>query len=358
MSKEAFFDPDRKGSTMARRSTPTVHEAVEKYLALRKRKFAHDTWVNDRSQLNRFADALGRDRQMHTLTIDEVEAFFLTGQPPLCDQMSASSFNKVRSRVSTWLDFCRRRGIIDGDLMAEINPLPVIKRDRLRLSPAELLDLPTFATTTRDHCLIVLAANTALRASEITSLRIRDVDLASGWLRVTIHKSRLQDVMPITTELDAALRQWLAQYTNEVGPLTDDWYLFPSRLPGKNQYTRINGVLRATYFHGPLKPQSEIAKPALIVQRALRASGTIIEAGEGLHTVRRSVARAFFDSNVKRGYDSALRATSALLHHSSTQVTEHYLGLATEKLHRDDVLRGRPFLTSMIDTSNVRRISS
>ena len=354
---QTFFDPDHKGSPMARRSTPTVHEAVEKYLALRKRKFAHDTWVNDRSQLNRFADAIGRDRQMHTLTTDEVEAFFFTGDRPLCDQMAASSFNKVRSRVSTWLDFCRRRGMIDGDLMAEIDPLPVMKRDRLRLSPAELLDLPTFATTPRDHCLIVLAANTALRASEITSLRIRDVDLANGWLRVSIHKSRLQDVMPITTELDAALRQWLTHYSDEVGPLTGDWFLFPTRMPGKNRYTRSDGVLKATYLHGPFVPHSEIAKPALIVQRALRASGTVIEAGEGLHTVRRSVARAFFDSNVTRGYDSALRATSALLHHSSTQVTEHYLGLATEKLHRDDVLRGRTFLTSMVEERNVLRLT-
>lgn len=357
MSKETFFDPNKKGSPMARRSIPAVHEAVEKYLALRKRKFAHDTWVNDRSQLNRFADAIGRGRQMHTLTTDEVEAFFFTGERPLCDQMTASSFNKVRSRVSTWLDFCRRRGMIDADLMGEIDPLPVIKRDRLRLSPVELVDLPDFATTPRDRCLIVLAANTALRASEITSLRIRDVDLANGWLRVSIHKSRLQDVMPITTELDGALRQWLTHYMDDAGPLQSEWFLLPSRLPGKNRYTRTDGVLEATYLHGPLVPNRSIGKPALIVQRALRASGTVIEPGEGLHTVRRSVARAFFDSNVTRGYDSALRATSALLHHSATHVTENYLGLATEKLHRDDVLRGRPFLISMINDSNVRRIS-
>lgn len=358
MSKEAFSDPDHQGSPMARRSTPTVHEAVEKYLALRKRKFAHDTWVNDRSQLYRFANSIGRDRMMHTLTTDDVEAFFFTGDHPLCDQMAASSFNKVRSRVTTWLDFCRRRGMVDNDLMAEVDPLPVIKRDRLRLSPAELLDLPNFATTPRDRCLIVLAANTALRASEITSLRVKDVDLAAGWLQVSVHKSRLEDVMPITDELDGALRSWLVNYVDAAGPLDGDWFLFPSRRPGRNRYSRTAGLLKATYEHGPLVPSSPISKPALVVQRALRASGSIIERGEGLHTVRRSVARAFFDSNVRRGYDSALRATSALLHHSSTQVTEHYLGLMSEKLHRDEVLRGRSFLTAMINDSNVRRISS
>lgn len=357
MPREAFSDPNRQGSSMARRSTSTVQDAVDKYLALRKRKFAHDTWVNDRSQLNRFADAVGRTRQIHTLTTDDFEEFFFTGDNPLCDQMAASSFNKVRSRVATWLEFCRRRGLVDNDLMAEIDPLPVIKRDRLRLSPAELLDLPNHASTPRDRCLIVLAANTALRASEITSLRIRDVDLDAGWLKVRVHKSRLEDVMPITSELDDALRQWFTIYASEAGPLVADWFLFPTRRPGRTEYARNDGARVGTYMHGPLVPSSSISKPALVVQRALRASGTIIEPGEGLHTVRRSVARAFFDSNVRRGYDSALRATSALLHHSSTQVTEHYLGLTSEKLHRDDVLRGRRFLSSMLDETNVRRIS-
>jgi len=353
MAKQRFSDPYQQGSSMARRSSPTVGEAVEKYLALRKKKFAHDTWVNDRSQLNRFADAVGRGRLMHTLTSDNVEDFFFTGSSPLCDLMAASSFNKVRSRVNTWLEFCRRRTWVDSDLMAEIGVIPVVKRDRLRLSPAELLDLPRYATTDRDRCLIILAANTALRAGEITALRLRDVDLAGGWLKVSIHKSKLEDVMPITAELDVALRSWLAHYAASAGSLEGDWYLFPAREPGRNRYTRSNGRSIATYEHGPLVPTSPISKPAVILQRALQASGLIIDAGEGIHTVRRSVARAFFDDNVERGYDSSLRATSALLHHSSTQVTEHYLGLTTEKLHRDRVLRGRPFLSSMVDTSNI-----
>ncbi|WP_408898371.1 tyrosine-type recombinase/integrase [Nocardioides sp. R1-1] len=336
---------------MARRKSPTVQQAVDQYLALRKKKFAHDTWVNDRSQLMRFAEAVGRSRQMHTLTPEDVEDFFFTGKQPLSEQMAPSSFNKVRSRVSTWLDFCRRRQMIEGDLMAEVDRLPVMKRERLRLSPVELLDLPNYTDTARDRCLIILATNTALRASEITSLRLRDVDLDGGWLRVEVHKSRLEDVMPITAELDAALRTWLTTYTDLVGPLHGDWYLFPTRGSGRSRYGRDGS---RTHEYGPLSPEAPIKKPAVIVQRALRARGLAIRPGEGLHTVRRSVARSFFDSNVQRGYDSALRATSALLHHSSTQVTEHYLGLASEKLHRDDVLRGKPFLTAMIPAQGLR----
>jgi hypothetical protein len=52
------------------------------------------------------------------------------------------------------------------------------------------------------------------------------------------------------------------------------------------------------------------------------------------------------------GHDSALRMTSSLLHHSGTAVTERYLGLQHERLSRDEVLRGRKFLTAI--TSEVR----
>jgi integrase len=343
---------------MARRTSTTVSESVDKYLALRKAQLAPDTWINDRSQLRRFEQVIGGRRQMHTLTAEDLEAYFFTGPDPLSDRMAASSFNKVRSRIATWLEFCRRRGMVDSDLMAEVSRLKVIKRDRLRLSPAELLALPNYATHIRDRTLIVLAINTALRAGELTSLRIRDTDLAGGSLRVSIHKSSAEDVMPITLELDRALRAWLIAYETECGPLEADWHLFPSRGPGRNRYSRVGGELHATHEHGRLTPSEPISKPAVIVQRALRASGTVIDRGEGLHTVRRSVARAFFDYNVERGYDAALRATSALLHHSSTQVTEQYLGLSSEKLHRDDVLRGRPFLTAMIDDSNLRTLTA
>jgi integrase len=242
--------------------------------------------------------------------------------------------------------------------MGEIGRLKVTKRERLRLSPQELIELPSHTDNQRDRTLIITAANTALRAGEIGRLRVGDVDLAGGWLRVKIEKSYLEDIMPITKELDAALRVWLTYYSDQSGHLEQGWYLFPSRGPGRNVYTRTGGQQHATHEHGALKPNEPIAKLALIVQRALRTGGHSIEPGEGFHTVRRSVARAFFDANVDRGFDAALRATSALLHHSSSQVTEVYLGLSSEKLHRDDVLRGQEFLTAMVDRSNVRRLSS
>lgn len=87
--------------------------------------------------------------------------------------------------------------------------------------------------------------------------------------------------------------------------------------------------------------------PERVVQDALRMAGVRVEPGEGVHTLRRSVARGFFDAAAEAGYDGALRTTAALLHHQSTQTTELYLGIAADRLRRDATLRGQPFLTEI-----------
>ncbi len=76
---------------------------------------------------------------------------------------------------------------------------------------------------------------------------------------------------------------------------------------------------------------------------------------EGTNTIRRRVARAFFDSMADdQGYDAALRTVSALTHHSSSATTEHYLREpSSERKRRDERLGVQPFLAAVIQTAEV-----
>ena len=74
-----------------------------------------------------------------------------------------------------------------------------------------LLAAPDRTTWTgrRDHALLVLAIQTGLRASEITTLNIADVQLA-GAAHVTCEgKGRKQRITPLTRTTAAVLRVWL-----------------------------------------------------------------------------------------------------------------------------------------------------
>jgi integrase/recombinase XerD len=74
-----------------------------------------------------------------------------------------------------------------------------------------LLGAPDRATWTgrRDHALLVLAIQTGLRASELTTLNVGDVQLA-GAAHVTCEgKGRKQRITPLTRTTSAVIRVWL-----------------------------------------------------------------------------------------------------------------------------------------------------
>jgi integrase/recombinase XerD len=76
-----------------------------------------------------------------------------------------------------------------------------------------LIDAPDRAgwTGRRDHAIVVVLAQTGLRASELTGLRCADIHLGSGAHATTTGKGRKQRITPLTKETTAVLRVWLAE---------------------------------------------------------------------------------------------------------------------------------------------------
>jgi integrase/recombinase XerD len=76
-----------------------------------------------------------------------------------------------------------------------------------------LLAAPDLATWTgrRDQALLVLACQTGLRATELTSLVIGDVHLGAGAHVSCLGKGRKQRITPLTPATVTVLRSWLAE---------------------------------------------------------------------------------------------------------------------------------------------------
>jgi integrase/recombinase XerD len=93
-----------------------------------------------------------------------------------------------------------------------------------------LLAAPDKATWAgrRDHAMILLAAQTGLRISELTGLTCGDVHLGTG-PHVSCHgKGRKQRITPLTKATVTVLRAWLAERGREPGQP-----LFPNRTGGR-----------------------------------------------------------------------------------------------------------------------------
>jgi integrase/recombinase XerD len=85
----------------------------------------------------------------------------------------------------------------------------------------------------RDHALLVLAAQTGLRVSELTRLRIQDTHLGTG-AHVWCHgKGRKERCTPLTTMTVSVLAAWMRERRGQ-----PDDPLFPSRAPGHGPLSR------------------------------------------------------------------------------------------------------------------------
>lgn len=338
---------------MARRSTPKLSAAAEAFV---RQRFQQSGSTGQRyayrSILKRLA-ASANDCQVGSLRAQHLEHLFY-GPGGLSETCGRTTLGKYRGDLLAFLSFCQRREWLSHDpafLLGGIAEKSTRStRNRYRLGAGQLLALLEYAPEPRDRALLAFVTNTACRISEALSMRVRDVRLDVGDLHVNIIKTHEEDAMPITADLDRELRRWLSHYETHAGPLARDAYLFPAMTSGR--FAKGGGHDARTY-----RPDARINNPALIFRAVAASANVALEPGDGWHTVRRSIARIYFDAASERGHDRALRETSALLHHANTQTTERYLGIGPEKLTRDQVMRGQAFLTALVDDSKVVNLS-
>lgn len=342
-----------------------LSEALDLYLNRQAaRQKSQNTIDSDWQAIRMFIRVVG-DLRLSNLTPQHVERFFygeggLMGEhasgsngvqhrPPV----SPSTHNHYRSRLRCFFTWCYEQGYIRQDnLFQHVSPLKVRRRNRLRPSPTNLLALLDAAVNPRDRAFIATILNTALRSNEVVRYRISDVYLEDGFLDTVISKTGVEDEQPITADLDLELRVWLTHYAETLGrDLRPDDYLFPGLTGGEIVgYDDDRQIIRKARGYDPRKP---VREPYKVVQKALAALGLPTK-GEGTHTLRRAVARHYFDAVAQdKGDVAALRETAALLHHQNIATTEGYLGTTPERENRDRRLRGKPFLSAMIDRDNV-----
>ena len=80
----------------------------------------------------------------------------------------------------------------------------------------------------RDHALLLVAVQTGMRVSEVTSLTCADIELGTGAHCRCHGKGRKERITPLTTQVCAVLRVWLAE---RHGAAADA--VFPSRRGGR-----------------------------------------------------------------------------------------------------------------------------
>lgn len=196
-----------------------------------------------------------------------------------------------------------------------------------------------------DRITLALALYTLGRQGEIAGLRLKDVDLDNRTIRLFRPKRKRWTTVQVCPELWDELWPWLCRYRDAVNLPTvtsmfanhPDWYLVPRldciRQRGGAGYYEAD---KTEYRLNPELPQLRLEK---LVKRMLDIFGAQTEdgkwvrhKGEGMHTIRRSGARAMIDYLAGTyGEDKALLMVSTMLDHETTTMTLLYIGRSLEQ---------------------------
>lgn len=317
--------------------------AIDNYIRFRKSQdYKPGTIKVDVQVLKKFL-AVNGNIYCHTITHRHVERHF----EEVTRTRKSSSLKNDHGVLVRFFKWARHTGRmpVETDPMFGRRQPKAVKRERNRIPVTQFGQLLDTAgeRDPRDRALLALLLYTLARDSEITDLRVRDLDLATGDLKIRIHKTGVEDTLPVSSELDREMRAWLTHYGAESGPLEGHHHLVPARAvhPIRNELGQITHHL-STY-----RPEKRIRAAGRVVSPVLERMGFPVvnddgsAAHEGAHTIRRSGARALFDDLSANGYDHGLRIVQSMLHHASVTMTEQYLGITADRKTRDELIRGR-----------------
>lgn len=292
------------------------------------------TTSNDKTAFMVMNRVLGAHADIAAITQDSVHRILGIA----AETRSPASVNNIHASLSGFFKWGRMVKYLtpDNDPLLGLRYRKVPTQESTRIPLSDFPLLLDSADNPRDRILVATGLYLFLRTSEVEPLRIRDLKLDEGTISATIYKTGDHDVMPISSEYDKELRRWLTHYAASCGELKPHWYLIPAKLRGNNKE-------REAYA-----PEVKISHTERHIERTLTNMGWDKGTSRiGMHLLRKSGARAWFDELNNQTVDGALKIVQAHLHHKSVVMTERYLGLTADRVKRDRILRGESMFPSL-----------
>ena len=204
----------------------------------------------------------------------------------------------TRNRTMTGVAFLFRVTLRRPEIADQIEYIPEPQKIPLVLSPEEVRRLLDAAPGFKCRLLLSLAYGCGLRACEVVSLKVCDIDSAQMVIRIEQGKGRKDRYVMLSPDLLDMLRQWWKAARPQ-------GWLFPGR-PAVNPLTtrQLNRL-----FHSAADA-AEIRKSAT------------------LHSLRHSFATHLLESKLD------IRMIQALLGHKRLDTTAHYTRVATDLISK------------------------
>lgn len=260
---------------------------------LRMRKLSPKTQSAYIRAVRNFTKYLGRSPD--TATVDDLRNY----QLHLVDAgTSPMSLNAAIIGLKFFFDVTLDR----GELMAKMRPVRIPQTLPVVLSKEEVGRLIAACSNLKHQTALSLAYGTGLRASEVSALKVGDIDSERMTLRVEQGKGRKDRYAMLSPVLLERLRVWW-KVARAQGKMLDGGWLFPG-----------------------LDPVDPISTRQL--NRAIHAAADLagIDKRVSMHTLRHSFATHLLEQKVD------IRIIQVLLGHKKLDTTAIYTQVATDLL--------------------------
>lgn len=300
--------------------------------------------IKNRTQVLRKATIVWGNKPVKRLNASDMDALLAAYD------WSPRTRNLYISNLRLFFRWMRRVRMVprDFDPTVNLSNVRVPRTSRMRVPVEQFPALLDAAKHPRDRAVVALGLFLFLRGSELRTLQIQDVNFTDATVHIYRHKTQDEDTLPMCQELQEELSKYLSWYRQDQGDLQPNWFLVPAKFSQK--FTWVDGQRVLLDGPTPLRPERPMSHPYRPAKRALDALD-LDAPGEGEHTLRRSGARAWFNTLRAEGHSGALMRVSSMLGHSDTRITEHYIGVDSERVERNNILSGnRMFPTNVRDT--------
>lgn len=235
--------------------------------------------------VKRFTAFLGRPPDQ--ATVEDLRRFQVNMRS---EGASATTMNAAVSALRFFFGVTLGR----GDASVGMTTVRQPRRLSVILSPEEVARVLDAASGLKAKAALSVSCGAGLRASEVVSLKVTDIDSSRQVIRVEQGKGRKDRYAMLSPDLLALLRSWW-QAGREKGVMLPGGWLFPGQNPVNHLTTRqLNRM-----FH-VAKDAAEVDKPV------------------SLHTLRHCFATHLLEQKID------IRVIQVLLGHKKLDTTAHY----------------------------------
>lgn len=149
------------------------------------------------------------------------------------------TINRKIDALSTYFKFLKKQKWINENPLEGYERIKVAQTERTYLSKQEIEKVIEAVTHPVIHYFVMTMANTGIRIKECINLKLNDVNLKEGYLKVIDGKGGKNRTIP----LNQHIREQLKEYLEDYRPDTDSLYFFALKKTGSVSTQYVNRIL-------------------------------------------------------------------------------------------------------------------